>query len=134
MLIRSRGWANRDCKTALPAIVNQLARIVNKSPFYNSTALRRTTSVWNLSSIFVRSALISEQPAPSSRRMDVEWACPYCQPTQRYFPLSFAHLNDVENFERSKFRRTIKTVGKIINACLIRWYKMLIWSTKRIDI
>jgi len=45
MLIRSRGWANRDCETALPAIVNQLARIVNKSPFYNSTALRRTTSV-----------------------------------------------------------------------------------------
>lgn len=28
----------------IAAIVNQLARIVNKSPFYNSTAPRRTTS------------------------------------------------------------------------------------------
>ena len=40
-------------------IVNQLARIVNKSPFYNSLPARAradTTFVWNLSSIFVRYA------------------------------------------------------------------------------
>lgn len=36
--------AKRHC-SRVAAIVNQLARIVNKSPFYNSTAPRRTTSV-----------------------------------------------------------------------------------------
>lgn len=57
--------AKRHCPR-VAAIVNQLARIVNKSPFYNSAAPRRTTSVWNLSSIFVRFALISGATPSSS--------------------------------------------------------------------
>ena len=89
---RGRGWrSNSRLQNAIllwpAAIVNQLARIVNKSPFYNSAVPFRTTFGRNLSSIFVRFASISNpiRARVHHSNLQFEFVCPDINSTLKLF-------------------------------------------------